>query len=122
RLLPPRRCVKLPQGPLEVWEVAGAEHLDARIMLTVEPGHCIGALSRRSRIWRTEPQPKVECVDWLSRRVLVSIGERWLIMDEGRRLVPRGLRHDECLDAEAADEQLGALSISVGLDVTLIPG
>src|SRR5262245_2481244 len=122
RLHPSSCGIQLPQGPLEVWEVAGAERLDPGVVVAIEPSHCARAPRPPGGIRRTEPQPKVERVDRLGRRVLVGIGERRLIMDDGRRLVPRGLRHDECLDAEAADEPLVAVSLIVGLDGALIPG
>src|SRR5207245_8612578 len=86
RLLPPRRWVKLPQGSLEVWEVAGAECLDPGGVVAIEPGLIARAARPRSGSCRTEPQPKVERVDRLGRRARGSIREWWLIKADGRRL------------------------------------
>ena len=58
----------------------------------------------------------------LSRWVLERIREQPVsIVHDGRRLTSRWLRHDERLDAEAADEALPAFPLVIGLDVTLIP-
>src|SRR5215471_13351589 len=58
-------------------------------------------------------------VDREGRRVQVRIRERRLVVhDRGRS---DAWRDDECLNAEAADEALVALSLIIRLDVALIP-
>jgi hypothetical protein len=44
-----------------------------------------------------------------------------LIVYDGSWLAAGGLRYYECLDAEAPHEKLVTLSLSIGLDVALIP-
>src|SRR5215510_3085024 len=61
-------------------------------------------------------------MDRFRRRVAVRIREWRLVEHDGRRLVTRGLGHNERLDVEATEESLLAIPGSVGLDVTLIPG
>src|SRR5262249_4684471 len=61
-------------------------------------------------------------MDRLGRRVVVRIRE-WRSVEHDRRwLVTWGLGHNERLDVEATEEGLQAIPVSVGLDVTLIPG
>ena len=91
-------------------------------MLAIEPSHGVRAAGRDGSIRRSEPEPEVERVDRLRRRVLVRVRERRLIMHDGGRLVPRGLRDDERLDVEASPESLVPFAVLVSLDVALIPG
>src|SRR5262249_1735247 len=58
---------------------------------------------------------------WLGCRVRCRIRERGLIVHDGSWLAGGGLRYYECLDAEAPHEKLVTLSLSIGLDVALIP-
>ena len=100
-------------------EVPRAEHLEACRMVTVEPcGY--GRTTRRHIQRRVEPQAQMIRVNRLRRRILTGIGERRLIVDDRRR--PAALRDDEGLQVEAADEDLLAASVTIRLDIALIPG
>jgi len=113
---------QVSQWSCEGGEVARVHHLDARIVIATEASRGVGAAGRSSSFRRAEPQPEVKCVDRLGRRARIRIRERPLIVYHRGRLIPRRVRDDERLAAEASAKALVPLPLIVSLDVALVPG
>src|SRR5262249_49323654 len=109
----------VPERTMIVREVAGVEHLDTRIVLTVEGGNGGGATSGLSSFRRSEPETEVVHLDRIEGRIRGGIGEG--SVEDGRRGSGAG-SDGEGFDIEAADEAAKALAILVRLDVALMPG
>jgi hypothetical protein len=112
--------LELEQRSSKIREFPGIEHLGTRVAFPVERGHarCTGIRSIRRRI---EPQAKVIGMDSSVQRTKRNIRKRVGEDDWGRgRNVPR--RDDERLDIESADESAVSHTVSVSLDIPLVPG
>src|SRR5919107_410654 len=69
-----RRSVgDLAQRSFQVGEVAGAKRLDTRLVITIELRDGVRAASSRGFLFAAEPQPKMEGVHRLERRILLGV-------------------------------------------------
>src|SRR5512140_1475773 len=92
--------------PLVIGEVARIEHLEPRIVLSVERSNG-GRASRVLGILRiVEPQPQMVLLDRVEGRVETGVRKRATEHDRSRSAA---WSDTERLNAEPADEMLGAL-------------
>src|SRR5215208_5168988 len=68
-----RRLLDLAQGAFQVWEIAGAKRLDARLVVTIKRRNGVRATRILSVLWVAEPQPKMEGVHRVEGRVLFGV-------------------------------------------------